>query len=88
MLNVFLIVRKKEAGIASRRFREDFPSHQGDPILSVEISNIIAYSPYPDKGVFSKICRAVVSQPHPLRGKKEVARSNHPRLKRGIAKRP
>ena len=35
---------KKEAGISSRRSREDFPSHQGDPILSVEINSIIAYS--------------------------------------------
>ena len=55
MLNVFFIVGKKEAGISSRRFREDFPSHQGDPDLSVEIVIIIAYSLSPDKGVFSKI---------------------------------
>ena len=50
MLSVFFITRKKEAGISSRRFREDFPSHQGDPIISVEIESIIAYSSQPDKG--------------------------------------
>ena len=42
MLNVFFITRKKESGISSRLSREDFPSLQGDPILSAEIENIIA----------------------------------------------